>query len=136
MSFKTRLTAKLAVIASSLALAVAAAFAQAPPIGQGGAAPAVPLFSQGSKNFSTGPAPVVTGGGAPTVLGNDNSGQFTVTATTAVTLTFASGWPFPPACVVMANTAFRAFTVTALTISIPGATAGDVISYWCVGRLG
>jgi len=75
---------------------------------------------------------------APSIAGGDNAGKVTVGATsgTSCTITFGYAYVFAPACVANNETTDAAvFTKsTTGTVVLRGSfTAGDVISYLCIG---
>lgn len=110
--------------------------AQAPVIGQGGAAPVVPLFSQGSHNYTAGPLPTISGCGVSTGLaGDDNAGTVTPVATTC-TITFQQAWPATPFCTVNASATAPTFTVSPSAITVSVTVSGVPLVWQCIGRLG
>jgi hypothetical protein len=106
--------------------------AQAPVIGQGGAAPSFPAYSQGNHNYTSGPTPVVTGCGSTPTFGTDTQGIATLGANGTCLITFTAQWPVAPMCIVNALT----YTVSVSAITVPGATAGSQVTWSCVGRTG
>jgi hypothetical protein len=84
-------------IAACLAIAClfGAAHAQAPVIGQGGAAPGPPFVNRGSHAHIAGPTPIISNcGSAPEIDGSDMAGFF-VTGTGVAgncTITFVTPW--------------------------------------------
>lgn len=89
----------------------------------------------------TGDTPTLAscGSGTLTVGSTDTAGTVTLTGVTACTVTFGTPYTAAPHCVLFDQTTNRATltgVVTATTIPITGATAGDVVSYFCVARSG
>src|SRR5215831_3225254 len=136
MNYGERMLKAVGAVAAAIMWAATAA-AQAPVIGQGGAAPVIPVFVQGPHIFTAGPPPTITncGGTTPIPGGNDNYGVVTP-GTTTCTITFAAPWPQTPICSVAVSAASPTYTVSINAITVSATTTGVPLTWACVGRLG
>jgi lysozyme family protein len=121
--------------AASIAMLSVHACAQAPVIGQGGAAPSQPLSQQSTHMVTAAPSPAITGCATASV-GSDTSGSVTATATATCTITFAASFGTPPACVVSDSARSVTWTLSATVFSVVGVNAGYVVAWFCVGKTG
>jgi hypothetical protein len=121
--------------------------------------PAVPSLSSSTDTaagiyFGTGRTGIAkhleTGGGTPPTLAacgagtlasgsTDVAGTVTMTGVTACTVTFGTAYTAAPNCLLFDQTTNRATltgVATTTTLPITGATAADVVSYFCPARTG
>jgi hypothetical protein len=148
---------KIGLSSLALLLATNGAFSQAPPIGQGGAAPGPPFVARGGHIYASGPAPTID----PTCIfvdpgfthasGSDVVGYVYPRNTWAVgtpcKMTFAIPWDVVPACILFGfnqmgqpspnlsytlqqNAAGQYISITFYTTVAP---SGMQINYWCFG---
>lgn len=94
-------------------------------------------FSPNLHYEASGTAPGVAGGGAPTIVGNDQVGKVTAGGAGNITVTFNKSWTLAPSCWCNNETsnALCSTTTTTTTAVLAGTFAlNNVVAYGCFGR--